>query len=319
MCTASKLNGMDKRQVVFDHDGGVDDFLSLLLLLTMNHIDLRSITIAPADCFLENAFATTYKLLSLANRTNIPIGIGNYYGINAFPAQWRASPKVLNALPPIINIDAPDSYTHCPSSLELLYQSISSGEKPVTVLMTGPCSNLVHVLEKHPEIKPNIQEVVWMGGAIDVPGNVKMYNSNGTAEWNVFWDPESAHRLVRMGLPLTFIPLDATNAVPVNFDFLKRLAKQSNSLYANIAAQFWATTVATIPSYETIYFMWDVLTTSYLAIPHIFSFENIELEISPSGADAGRTYRKPGSGLWVKVAKQANKEAFYDYIIGQFG
>lgn len=158
-----------------------------------------------------------------------------------------------------------------------------------------------------------------MGGAVDVPGNVKAYNSNGSPEWNVFWDPLSAHRLLRLGLPLVFVSLDATNAVPVNFEFLKRLARHSKSLYANVAAQFWATTVATIPSYETIYFMWDVLTTSYLAIPDIFRFEKVELEIAATGANAGQTFRQPGNGLWVKLSKYADKEVFYDYIIQQFG
>lgn len=306
-----------KKQVLFDHDGGVDDFLSLMLLLHMQHVNVLGVSITPADCYLENALETTLKLLNITSKTDIEIGVGNYHGVNAFPSDWRAKPKILNALPGMINIEAPLNVNLHEDSANLIIRKVSASQEPVTVLLTGPCSNLVHALEKEPAIAVNIAEVVWMGGAVDVIGNVKTYNHNGTAEWNVFWDPIAANKLFKFGLPVTLVPLDATNNVPVTFDFLKKLAQQSSYFVSDLAGQFWATTIDTIPSYEYTYFMWDVLTTSYLAIPEAFEFEQAELEVSPSGADAGRTYRKPGSGQWVKVATNVNKELFYDYLLNQ--
>ncbi|MCC9137802.1 nucleoside hydrolase [Pontibacter silvestris] len=306
-----------KKQVLFDHDGGVDDFLSLILLLYMQQVNVLGVSITPADCYLENALETTLKLLSLANKTDVEVGVGHYHGVNAFPADWRAKPKILNALPGMINIEAPFDTAFYADSIELIIRKVSASPEPVIVLLTGPCSNLVHALKKEPAIAANIAEVVWMGGAVDVVGNVKTYNHNGTAEWNVFWDPISANKLFKLGLPVTIVPLDATNSVPVTFDFLKQLALQSSFFASDLAGQFWATTIDTIPSYEYTYFMWDVLTTSYLAIPEAFEFENVELDVSPSGADAGRTFRKPGSGQWIKVATNVNKAMFYDYLLNQ--
>lgn len=307
-----------KSPVLFDHDGGVDDFLSLLLLLSMPEIDLLGVSITPADCYAENALETTLKLLLLRHRLNdVPVSVGNYHGINAFPAEWRAQPRMLNALPSLINLDLATAQVDPRRSPEFIRDTLAAAATPVTVLMTGPCSNLVQALALAPELASRIKEVVWMGGAVDVIGNVRAYNHNGSAEWNVFWDPEGAHQLLTYHLPLTLIPLDVTNHVPVDIEFLQTLARQAEHPFANLAGQFWATTVATIPSYEYTYFMWDVLATSYLAIPEAFVVEEMELEIAPTGPNAGQTYRQPGSRQWVRVAKQVDKPTFYGYLLGQ--
>lgn len=152
---------------------------------------------------------------------------------------------------------------------------------------------------------------------MDVGGNVRTYNHDGSAEWNVFWDPLAAQRLLTYHLPLTLIPLDVTNEVPVSRAFLQTLARHAAQPWACLAGQFWATTVDTIPAYEYTYFMWDVLATSFLAIPEAFRLETLELTIEPTGPSAGRTHRQPGCGQWVQVAKAVDQAAFYTYLVRQ--
>ncbi|MEL6562495.1 MAG: nucleoside hydrolase [Bacteroidota bacterium] len=306
---------MQKRSVIFDHDGSADDFLSLILLLSMPDVEIIGISITPADCYIENALETTLKLLERAGKSEIEIGIGNFHGINAFPSHWRAKPKVINALPSLIGIEVEGNPTQFIDSVELITRKILSSNDPVTIMMTGPCSNLVHAIRENADLVHHIEEVIWMGGAFDVPGNVATYNHNGTAEWNVFWDPISAKDLLKYGLNIVFVPLDATNDVPVSMDFLKELANHREHQWADLAGQFWATTIDTIPAYEYIYFMWDVLATSYLAIPNAFVFESMEVDIEAVGPSAGRTVRKEGSNQFAKVAMNVNKETFYDYLI----
>lgn len=309
---------MKNKPVLMDHDGSADDFLSLVLLLSMSNVDLLGITLTPADCYLENALETTLKILAKANRTDIETGVGRFHGINSFPAEWRAKPKMLNALPCLINIETPADPLLFRDSSEVIAEKIKASDDPVTVLLTGPCSNLVHAIEKHPEIAQNIAEIVWMAGAFDVQGNVVTYNSDGKAEWNVFWDPLSAKSLLKYRIPITFIPLDVTNEVPVTKEFLKTLAKESGHFWSALAGQFWATTLDTIPAYEYIYFMWDVLATSFLSIPEAFVLEETEVEIQATGPSAGRTYRKEGSGQWVKMATRVDKNQFYNYLLKAF-
>lgn len=309
---------MALKKLLFDHDGGVDDLLSLMLVLTMEHVQLKGISITPADCIADYAEESTYKLLQLFGKENIPVGVGNYHGINAFPREWRAGPMVLNALPMMINLDIHQQREKTVRSVALLAAQLSAAEEAVSVLLTGPCSNLVITLAEFPELIEKVEEVIWMGGAVDTGGNVVTYNHNGTAEWNVFWDPLSAQKLLEYQVPITLIPLDVTNALPVGYDFLKRLANQSSYSIANLAGQFWATTLNTIPAYEYTYYMWDILATSYLGIPEAFHFENMELEVATKAPNAGQTLRKKGSDHWAKVAKSIDKDIFYTYILQQF-
>lgn len=306
-----------KVPVLFDHDGSADDFLSLLLLLTMEDIDLQGVSITPADCYAEQALETTLKLLQLRQRGEVPVSVSQYHGVNAFPAEWRAKPRILNALPTLLNVAVDLARVDARPSPTFLRDALAAAPQPVTVLLTGPCTNLVHALDLAPELATKIARVVWMGGAVDVGGNVRTYNHDGSAEWNVFWDPLAAQRLLTYQLPLTLIPLDVTNEVPVSRPFLHALAQHAAHPWACLAGQFWATTVDTIPAYEYTYFMWDVLATSYLAIPEAFQLETLELHIESTGPRAGRTHRQPGSGTWVQVAKAVDQAAFYAYLFRQ--
>lgn len=305
------------RRILMDHDGAIDDLLSQLLVLTMPDAELIGVTVTPADCYVEPALESTYKLLQLMGQEQIPLGRGDYYGINAFPNEWRARPEIINALPMLINLPkSPDPYTYL-SAPELIIDRLSSAEGSVTVLMTGPCSNLVLALEKAPELKSKIEEIVWMAGAFRTTGNVQMYQHDGSAEWNVFWDPVSSQKLVSYELPLTLIPLDVTNHVPVTKKFLSTLATQIDYKLSNLTGQFWALTLDTIPSYHYTYFMWDILATSYLAIPEQFTTELVKANISTRPPNAGQTYLD-NQGYVVKIATDVNTGYFYDYLLAQF-
>ena len=303
--------------ILMDHDGAIDDLLSQLLVLTMPDTELIGITVTPADCYIEPALESTYKLLQLMGEESVPLGRGDYYGINAFPNEWRARPEIINALPMLINLPkSPDPYTYL-SAPELIIDRISSATENVTILMTGPCSNLVLALEEAPELKAKIEEVVWMAGAFRVHGNVQTFQHDGTAEWNVFWDPISSQKLISYELPLTLIPLDVTNHVPVTKKFLSTLATQIDYKLSNLTGQLWALTLDTIPSYHYTYFMWDILATSYLAMPEKFTTEIVKATISTRPPNAGQTYLDE-NGYKVKIATDTNPAHFYEYILAQF-
>lgn len=306
-----------KELVFMDHDGGIDDLLSVLLLLLMPDVELIGISVTPADCYLEPAIESTYKLLQKSGNTAIPIGRGVFNGVNAFPSEWRARPEIVNVLPMLINLPtAPNPYD-LPLAVDLMIECLHKAADKVKIVMTGPCSNLVLAIEKDPTIVAKIKEVVWMGGAFRTSGNVQTYQHNGTAEWNVYWDPIHAKRLFELELPLVLIPLDVTNNVPVDKSFLSKLAKQADYELSNLAAQLWALTVDNIPSYHYIYYMWDILATSYLALEEHFIIEELKAEVAVHPPNAGQTLIKE-TGYPVKIATNINKTVFYEYIFKQF-
>ena len=79
-----------KRTVLFDHDGGVDDLISLMMLLAMPHLNLAGVVVTPADCFLRPAVSATQKILRFFGRSEIELSEGALHGVNPFPRAWRA-------------------------------------------------------------------------------------------------------------------------------------------------------------------------------------------------------------------------------------
>jgi len=308
--------------VIFDHDGGIDDLLSLLLLLRLPNIELVGVTITPADCYPDDALLSTRKLLALTGNAHIPVCVGTLTGPNPFPPEWRAQPKMCHATPVMLRTEYEHVNVQTEPAHEWMSKTIESCASPVTVLMTGPATNLSAALRIKPELASNIARVVWMGGAIDVKGNVAMHDHDGSAEWNAYWDPKATKALVESGVNLTLVPLDATNDLPVNWNFLRQLALK-NTPVSDLAGQFWAATVTAIPSYEFTYFLWDILSTCVLVLPeNKLDILSGPLSVSVNTPNAGQIFRNDTSGS--QVSWVANVDADYvrnmvvHYLSGEF-
>jgi inosine-uridine nucleoside N-ribohydrolase len=400
-----------KRTVLFDHDGGVDDLLSLMMLLAMPHINLVGIVVTPADCFLRPAVSASFKILRFFGRLDIELSEGVLYGVNPFPQAWRAHAYPIDALPILNELKQPENkqdrsskpagaffsqpgkdvfnelrdhiYNKIVPDLapviaipdveavrqvvqeiyikllvqeniilsqaeqnrlfevifeevlqkvavnrlpkpvsepghEFLARKLRGASEPVTILITGPVSNLSVALSIEPDLATKIEEVVWMGGALNVPGNVRDYEHDGSAEWNAYWDPPSTHRLWQFDVPITIFPLDATNHVRVTLDFLHRLAQQRKYPLSDLAGQCWALTVGTIPAYEYTYHMWDTLTTGYLGAPQYISFRQARSEVIPYGPSAGQVKEVSEDGRLIKAAQTVQVEEFQHYLLELF-
>ena len=306
---------IESRTVLFDHDGGYDDFLSLIMLLAMPYIEIEGIGITPADCYLEPATSATIKILRFFKRLDIEVSKGTIHGVNPFPREWREHAYHVDALPILADykyvLPAPVSEP----GHEFLARKLRESDKKLTVLITGPVSNIASALETNPSLSTKIEEIVWMGGALLVNGNVREHEHDGSAEWNAYWDPLSVQKLWQTDIPITIVPLDATNHVPVSKEFLKRLAHQSYYSVSDLAVQIWTKAVG--PSYEYLYFMWDTLTTSYLGAPQYIIFQNVRTKVTPSGKSAGRIEINE-SGRPVKAAFNVDVVGLKSYLLDLF-
>lgn len=308
-------------KVIFDHDGGIDDLLSLLLLLRLPSIDVIGVTITPADCYPDDALKSTRKLLVLTGNTHIPVCVGNKYGQNPFPPEWRAQPKMCHALPLMLRTPHDVVQVSEMPAHEWIAETLVNRQDQVTVLMTGPATNLTEAYTLQPTIKSSIEKVIWMGGAIDVKGNVAMHDHNGSAEWNAYWDPTATHSLVHSGLNVLLVPLDATNALPVDWSFLTALAS-ANTPVSDLAGQFWAATVTAIPSYEFTYFLWDILSTCMVSLPdEKCVITRGCLTVGTTTPNAGQTMRdSAGASIsWVEsVDADYVRQMVIHYLSGNF-
>jgi purine nucleosidase len=202
---------LERKAILFDHDGGVDDILSLIMLLSMPHVELIGVVVTPADCYLRPALSATLKVLRLFNRLDVPVSAGQLHGVNSFPRSWRVHAYAIDSFP-ILNEIKPgmpsldSAQVSDEAGHQFMARKLREAQTPVTVLMTGPASNLAAALSEEPELADKIAEVVWMGGALDVGGNVLDHDHDASAEWNVYWDPVAANRLWQAKCPVDPVP-----------------------------------------------------------------------------------------------------------------
>jgi len=88
----------------------------------------------------------------------------------------------------------------------------------ITLVPTGPLTNIGEALSRQPDIRPKIKEIVMMGGAMREGGN-----TTPSAEFNILEDPDAAQLVMQCGRPLTIVPLDVTHQVLVSRDRLEQI------------------------------------------------------------------------------------------------
>ncbi|HEY9726563.1 MAG TPA: nucleoside hydrolase [Chroococcales cyanobacterium] len=305
---------MAKQLVLMDHDGGVDDYLATVLLMTMEHIQPLGIVVTPADCYIQPAVSATRKILDLMGRSDIPVAESTVRGINPFPMLYRRDSFVVDHFPILNERDEIQTPLVQEPGQEFMVRSLIEADRPVTLIVTGPLTTVATALDLAPDIEAKIEKIVWMGGALNVPGNVEQSlepGQDGSAEWNVYWDALAANRVWQSQIPLILCPLDLTNTVPVTSDFIRQLAKQRRYPLSDLAGQCYALTIS------QVYYFWDVLATAYLAHPEFYELREWETLIVTTGKSQGRTKIERG-GKKIQAMDKVDKEKYYAYILQQW-
>ncbi|HET8587733.1 MAG TPA: nucleoside hydrolase, partial [Candidatus Limnocylindria bacterium] len=197
-------------------------------------------------------------------------------------------------------------------AVALLASTLSAAERPVTVLTLGPLTNLAQLIEQHPDLTPRIGRLVIMGGAFDVAGNVDANAAVGAPEWNIWADPTAARTVVRSGIQLTMVPLDATDDVPMTGAFVGQLERRHDRVAADLAYELMVRNPVLSSGGQ---FFWDQLTTVALDYPEVLRAERRRATVEADGADAGRT-RRDDSGTDIEVAIGADPDGFMTAFLG---
>jgi purine nucleosidase len=300
--------------VLMDHDGGVDDYLSTALLLTMAHLKVLGIVVTPADCYIQPAVAATRKLLDLMGRTDIPVAESTVRGLNPFPRIFRRDSFTVDHFPILNENENIRTPLAAEDGTAFMVRVLHAAPEQVTILSTGPLTTIAAALDQDPSVEYKIKELIWMGGALNVPGNVDKIiegGQDGSAEWNVYWDPPAAHRVWQTDIPITICPLDITNHVPVTSEFVRGIARNKRFPLSDFAGQCYALVT------HQDYFFWDVLTTAYLGRPDLFELRRWETAVIPDGPSMGRTVVQPG-GKKIKALHSVKTAEFYEYILSSW-
>jgi inosine-uridine nucleoside N-ribohydrolase len=189
--------------VVIDCDPGHDDAIALLLALASPELELLGVTTVAGNQSLEKTTANAIRVLELVGRGDVPVAAGAARPLvrELVVADWVHGESGLDG-PALAPPRATPFDLH---AVDFLASAVESTPAAVTLVATGPLTNVALFLARYPEHAAQLERVVSMGGAI-AEGNV-----TPAAEFNVWADPEAAARVFASGLDVTMIGLDVTH------------------------------------------------------------------------------------------------------------
>lgn len=227
------LGGANPMDVIVDTDMGWDDVLALSYLLKCPNVNILGVTVTGCgETHLANGVEIAQRLLKAAN-SNAVVCAGasepSQYN-HHFPEPFRNSmDNVSGNIDKLPKVDEP-----CDPRMAWDYMRdvLNEVEGQVTILSLGGFTNIARLFELEPIANlDNIKDIVVMGGAVHVDGNVAalnnspdmqggstnnqgpVYGTNTYAEWNIFLDPMAAKKVLHSHVPMTWVPLDACNDV----------------------------------------------------------------------------------------------------------
>ncbi len=210
------------------------------------------------------------------------------------------------------------------SAVDFIVDTVKANPHEITILAIGPLTNIALATKRNPEIVPLIKRIIYMGGAIDVPGNTTKF-----AEFNWWFDPTAAQYVVRLPIPQVVVPLDVTDTVLL-----------TKPIYDAIAHAPQPTAVTTVykeangygfdgkngfennPNYTQN--IWDTLTLAYLIDP-AYATETVERYVdvvdtvgaADNGRSVGYAAQPAGSPALQKmtVVKKFDTSAFFKLYV----
>jgi inosine-uridine nucleoside N-ribohydrolase len=189
--------------IILDCDPGHDDAIALLLALASPEVRLLGVTTVSGNQTLDKTTANAIRVLDHVGRPDVPVAAG------AARPLIRAR-HVAAEVHGETGLDGPDlppptrepEPTH---AIDWIAEALQASTTPVTLVPTGPLTNVALFLTRYPELASKLERVVLMGGAVG-EGNV-----TPAAEFNIWADPEAAHLVFTSGLNLTMVGLDVTH------------------------------------------------------------------------------------------------------------
>lgn len=201
------------KNVILDVDTGIDDALAISYAVHSPELNILGITTTFGNTTVEEASRNTLQLLSILDAKDIPV----YQGVEEtfaghIPAEKTTWIHGENGIGEAV-LPSTDKQVENIRAHEFLIQAVHQHPHDITILTTANQGNLAKAIQQDNEVINLVKEVIHMGGAVTVPGNVTPY-----AEANIYHDPEAAQFIFQSGVPITLVGLDVT---------LKTLLKRS--------------------------------------------------------------------------------------------
>jgi len=303
-------------RIILDCDPGHDDAIALLLALGSPEVELLGVSTVCGNQTLEKTTANAIRVLDHLGRDDVTVAAG------ATRPLVRDA-QVARNVHGETGLDGPDLPPPAREpvsehAIDWIAATLSAQPDPVTLVPTGPLTNIALFLARYPELQSKVQRIVLMGGAI-AEGNV-----TPAAEFNIWADPEAARRVFSSGLDVTMVGLDVTHRALMRDAHAERLAAagKAGGLVADLY-RFYS-------QHHRRKYTWDGAPVhDAVAVAHVIDDGLLEtvhcgvkVDTGPE-LSRGRTYvDRWGSAGWepnCHVAVDIDAERFLELLIERIG
>ena len=194
---------MEGKPVILDVDPGHDDAVAIMFACGAPELDVLAVTTVAGNVPLEKTTRNALRILSLIGRPDIPVAAGAASPLHR-PLHTAENIHGESGLDGP-EIPAPSFEPDERGATELIADTLRGAPGPVTLIPTGPLTNVAAFLREYPELKERVARISLMGGSIGLG------NTTPAAEFNVYVDPEAAREVLECGLPITMSVLDVTH------------------------------------------------------------------------------------------------------------
>ncbi len=216
-----------RKKIIIDTDPGQDDAVAILLALASPELDVVGITCVAGNVELDLTTTNACMICELAEMPDTMVYAGAVKPIS----RPLVTAKHVHGRTGLDGIELPKPKMEISDlhAADFIVDTLMASEnEKITLCALGPLTNLATAITKEPKIKPKIDKIVLMGGGFFEGGNI-----TPAAEFNIFVDPEAASIVLKSGVEIVMIPLDATHKVLATSHFIKRVSKiGSNSALA---------------------------------------------------------------------------------------
>jgi purine nucleosidase len=204
-------------RIIIDTDPGTDDAVAILIALAhYTDEEILGITTVAGNVGVKVGTTNALRVLEHAGRNNIKVYEGDRAPLKRelLTAEWVHGTDGLGGVP----FPQPSKTEEELDAVSFLKDSISKSEEKVTLCVLGPMTNVAKAISEKPEIKNNIEQIVFMGGS------ATSGNTTPAAEFNILVDPDATHIVLQSGVKLVMMGLDVTHQAISTADRIQNIS-----------------------------------------------------------------------------------------------
>ncbi|MFJ5964100.1 nucleoside hydrolase [Bacillus sp. NPDC093026] len=222
------------KKLILDVDTGIDDAIGILLAVKSQQFDILGVTTVCGNVSVDAATLNTCKVLELVEAVDIPVVKGSATPLLRAPHyehQVHGEDGIGGALKDVY----PKKTADAGFAPDFIIDQVLQHPKQVTLVLTGPLTNLALAVKKCPELIHHVKEVIFMGGVVQGQGNV-----TPVAEFNTYADPEAAKVVLEAGFPsLTQVGLDVTRQVLLTDERINAITNETLANYIRESTELY--------------------------------------------------------------------------------